>query len=196
MPQPGKSGLLLALCAILDAAIALLYLSMSGANGPLFFHNWGRAVVLLGGLTLLAGACSIVAAKAWPLRLHGVALGGLGIIYCFFANHFPVGILTVALLAVLASLSAALLDLDVARTMRRRAPAVLIGSAGIVSFAFAASFLALGLRWLHLGPGSHIDLKLLGFYFAVTAAAMIGLSAFPHGMEDSRAGRIRRFTPP
>lgn len=176
--------MLLALCAILDAAIALLYLAMSGVNGPLFFHNWGRAVVLLGGLTLLAGACSIAAAKAWPLRLHGVALSALGIIYCFFANHFRVGILIVALLAVLASLSAALLDLGVAQTMRRRAPAVLIGSAGIVSFAFAASFLALGLRWLELGPGSHLDLRLLGFYFAVTAAAMLGLSAFPHGTED------------
>ncbi len=187
MPQPGKSGLLLALCAIVDAAIALLYLSMSGANGPLFFHNWGRAVVLLGGLTLLAGACSIVG----PLRLHGVALSALGILYCFFANHFRVGILTVALLAVLASLSAALLDVGVARTMRRRAPAVLIGSAVAVSFAFAASFLALGLRWLDPGPGSHLDLRLLGSYFAVTAVAMLGLSVFAF-REDFRPGRSQR----
>jgi hypothetical protein len=192
MPQPGKSNLLLAFCAILDAAIALLYLLMSGANGPLPVHKWGHAVVLLGGLTLLAGACSIVVAKTWPLRLHGVSLSALGIIYCVFANHFRVGILTVALLAVFASLSAAVLDLDLARTMRHPVSAVLIASAGVVSLVFAGSFLALGLRWLVLGPGSHLDLRLLGSYFAVTAVAMLGLSVFANFREDFRFGRSQR----
>ena len=49
------------------------------------------------------------------------------------------------------------------------------GLAGVASVGFAVAFLALGLRWITVEPGSRSDLLWLGSYFGFSAICMLGL---------------------
>ena len=204
-----KNWWLLALFGVLNAAISVIYLAMylviQNTNRPLMFHQWGGAIVLLGELTLAAGGCSIAAgiwrsqyAKCWLLVLNGVALGALGLIYCFFALRYPISLLTVALLIVLMATSVGILELVMARTLRRQRHAAegwFFGLAGVVSVGFALPFLTLGFRWIKLGPGSHLDFLWLGFYFGFTAICTLGLALRLHNQGNFESIQTEALSP-
>jgi uncharacterized membrane protein HdeD (DUF308 family) len=176
---------LLGLCGVLDAAMSVIYFIMQGTDGPVIYQSWNGTIAFLGKLTLAAGACTVAAGlwrskngKCWLLALNGLALGALGLIYYAFVR-FRIGILTVALLIVLMAISAGILELGIARTLRRRhhvADGSFLALAGVASIGFALPFLALGFRWIRIEPGSHPDLLWLGAYFGFSAVCMLGLA--------------------
>src|SRR5687767_9076758 len=78
----GKNWLLLAVCSVLHVIISFIY--FDHAQG----FRWRGDIVLLGRLTLAAGACAILAGawtstknKCWLLVLNGLALGALGLVF-------------------------------------------------------------------------------------------------------------------
>jgi uncharacterized membrane protein HdeD (DUF308 family) len=195
-----KNWWLLALCGVLDAVIAAVYLLMQGTNGPVLSHTWSGTLVLVGKIAIAAGACTIAAAiwrcgsgRSWALALNGVAVAALGFIQ-YGLTRFPIGILAFAVLIVVMAASIGVVELAIARTFRRQnqpADAWFFGLAGIVSVGFVLPALALGLRWIPIEPGSHVDLLWLGFYFAFAAICTIGLAVrlhsqglFPRSSED------------
>jgi uncharacterized membrane protein HdeD (DUF308 family) len=179
-----KNWWLLALCGILDAIISVIYLIMRDADGPLAFHAWNGAVVLLGKLALAAGACTIAAGiwrsakgKCWLQVLNGLALSALGLI-SYKLTHYPISFRTVALLLVVMAMSVGIFELITARTLRRPRHAAdewFLGLAGAASVGFALAFFALGFRWIKLEPGSHSDLLWIGSYFGFSAICMLAL---------------------
>jgi uncharacterized membrane protein HdeD (DUF308 family) len=195
---------LLALGGVLDAIISVMYLIMRGADGPLTFHSWNGTVVLLGKLALAAGACMIAAGtwrsakgKCWPLVLNGLALGALGLI-CFGATRFRISFLTVSLLIILMAMSNSILELEIARTLRRQhhiADGWLLALAGVTSVGFALAFFALGFRWINVEPGSHSDLLWLGAYFGFSAVSMLGLALRLHSLGPSHSGQWEALPP-
>src|SRR3954467_8607590 len=52
---------LLAVCAVLNAAVSVLYIVMQQENAPLTLHAWNGIILWLGRLTVAAGACEIAA---------------------------------------------------------------------------------------------------------------------------------------
>lgn len=180
---------LLALCGVLDAMISAVYFSMQTTDGPLTFHTWSRTVVLVGKLALAAGACTIAAGTfrstrgtCWLLVVNGFALCALGMIQ-YDLTRMRISFVTVALLIILMAVSIGILELLIARTLRHQrhfAGACLVALAGLASFSFALAFLSLGLRWIEMKPGSHLDLLLLGSYFGLTAISKLGLALRLH----------------
>lgn len=180
-----KNWWLLALCGVLNAIASTLYLIMQSQDGPLTFHAWRGTIMVLGTLILAAGVCAIAAGiwrsakgKCWLLVLNGLALSVLGAIYDFLVR-FRVSFLTVALLIVLMAVSIGVLELLSALILRRErhvADGWLLGLAGAASVGFAVVFLALGLRWIGIEPGSRSDLLWLGSYFGFSAICMMGLA--------------------
>ena len=153
--------MLLALCGVLDAIISVIYIVMQETDGPLTLHSWNGMVVFAGKLALAAGACAIAAGvwrsatgKGWLLVLNGLALGALGLIQ-YSLTRFRISFLTIALLIVVLAMSAGILELVVARTLRHWrhiADAWLLALAGVASFGFAMAFLGLRLRGIKVEP--------------------------------------------
>ena len=171
-----KNWWLLALCGVLDAAIAAIYFVM---NGPLSSHSWNGAVTLVGELAMAAGMCSVAAGiwrsangRCWLLVLNGLALCAFGVI-AYGLVRFPISFLTVAALIIVMAVSLAVLELTIARGLRRE---WFSRVAGVVAVGFAAAFLALGARWIGIAPGSHADLVWMGAYFAFSAICMLVLA--------------------
>jgi hypothetical protein len=182
--------LLPALCGVLQAIISVVYIAMQVADGPVTFHAWNGTVSFVGGLALTAGACTVAAGvlgstegRSWLLVLNGLALGALGLIQCAFVR-FRVSFLTVALLIIVMAMSIGILDLVIARTRRW-----FFGAAGVISVAYALAFLALGLRWIGIEPGSHSDLLWLGSYFGFSAICMLALARRLHGHGFPQSGQ-------
>ncbi len=180
-----KNWLLLALCGVFEAIIAAAYLIMQETNRPLTFYSWNGTITLIGKLTLAAGACAIIAGiarstngKSWFLVLNGLALAALGIIQYAFIRY-PISLLTVALLIVVMAIGIGIVELQVARTLRRQRHVMdggLFAVAGVASACFALTFVALGFRWIKIEPGSHIDLLLFGAYFGFSAICMLAMA--------------------
>jgi uncharacterized membrane protein HdeD (DUF308 family) len=178
--------------------ISVIYVVMQETDGPPTSHSWNGTVVFAGKLALAAGACTIAAGiwrsatgKGWLLALNGLALGALGVIQ-YGLTRFRISFLTVALLIILMAMSAGILELVVARTLRRQrhaADAWFLALAGVASFGFAAAFLALGLRWITIEPGSHSDLLWLGAYFGFSAICMLGLALRLHSLGPLQSGQ-------
>ncbi len=78
------------------------------------------------------------------------------------------------------AVSSGVLEMGLARGRRVK----VIGLAGVASFGFALVFLALGVGWIKVGPGSHVDVLWLGLYFGFSAVCMVGLGW------QSRAGVV------
>jgi len=175
---------LLALCGLLDAIISLVYLVMRQMGGGPVLHSWNVAVVFLGKVAMAGGACTVAAGilrsrtgKCWPLVLNGLALGALGLIQYGFVR-FRISLLTVSLLIVLMAMSIGILELALARNLRRRrhvAGGWYLGSAGAVSVGFALAFLALGFEWIKT-DATHVDLLWLSSYFGFSAICTVGLA--------------------
>ncbi|MGO4879299.1 MAG: hypothetical protein ACLP59_00580 [Bryobacteraceae bacterium] len=174
MTVENKNRWPLALCAILDAIIAVIYFIMQSERGPMAFHAWHSMVALLGVLTVAAGAATIAAGiwaaqkeGRWLLAITGAALAVLGVIYWGFVDR-RISFLVIALLIIVTALSAGVLELTSGHRWFGRL-------AGAASFGFAVVFLALGLGWIKLVPGSHLELLWLSCYFGFSAVAMLGL---------------------
>jgi uncharacterized membrane protein HdeD (DUF308 family) len=134
--------------------------------------------VILGWLTLAAGACMIAAGiwrrgRSWLLALNGLACSALGAAFAFWTG--PLAFRTVALLIVVMAMSAGIYELAAARTSRRPLE-WLLGLAGTVSVGFALVFLAFVFRWIRLEPGPAQTLLWLGSYFGFSAICMLGLA--------------------
>ena len=188
-----QNWFLLGLCGVLDAMISAIYLIMRSADGPLVLGSWGGVVALLGKLALAAGACTIAAGvfrstsgKCWLLVVNGLALGALGLIQYAFVR-FRISLLTIALLMILMAVSIGILELEIARILRRQrhvADGWFLALAGVCSLGFAFAFLALGLRWIQVEPASHTDLLWLGSYFGFTAICMLGVALRFHSRSE------------
>jgi hypothetical protein len=199
-----KNWPLLALCAVLDGIISVIYFIMQGSDGPLTFDSWHGTIVLLGKLAMAAGTCAIAAGilrstngKCWLLVLNGLGLGALGLIQYGFTG-FRISCLTVALLIILMAMSMGILQFVIARTLRRQrhvADAWFLTLAGVASVGFALAFVALGFRWIKIDPGSHADLLWLGSYFGFSAICMLGLALRLHSQGVSHSG-LREALPP
>lgn len=178
-----KNWWLLASAGVLYAIISILYLIRQNTDGPLGFHGWHGMVVLLGKLTLAAGACTIAAGiwssrkgTSWLLVVNGLACSALGLIFTFWTG--PLAFRTIALLIVVMAMSIGIYELATARTLRSHlADEWLLAAAGVASVAFALAFLAFVFRWLKLEPGSPAQsLHWLGTYFGFGAICMLGLA--------------------
>jgi uncharacterized membrane protein HdeD (DUF308 family) len=175
-----RSWWLLALCGVLDAAIAVIYLI--GQNTGWTFHVWHGTVVLLGKLTLAAGVCTIAAGiwnfrntRFWLLVLNGLACSALGSIFAFWTG--PLAFRTVALFMVVMALSIGGYEFATARKLRGLGEEWLLGAAGVASMAFALAFLGFVFGWIKLQPGSPAQsLHWLGSYFGFSAICMLLLT--------------------
>lgn len=191
-----RNWMLLAMCGLLDGIISVAYLVMWYTDGPVTFHSWNGTVVLQGKLAIAAGLLAIAASlwrassgKCWPLALHGAALGALGMIMYSFTG-FRISLLTISLLIVVMAVAVGILELILAQAVglqRRAADRWVLSLAGAASGGFALTFLALGLRWIEIGPGSHVDLFWLGAYFAFSAVCLVALALRLHGRDLSTA---------
>jgi len=181
---------LLALCAILDAVISVIYLSMydTGPDGPLTFHGWNGMAMLSSRLALTAGVCTIAAGfwkyekgKSWLLVLNGLACSAYGLTPLYWRGALSFDFF--ALLIVAMAMTAGVLALDIARNLRHSsADAWFFGLAGTSSVAFALAFLALANRWIQLErrPFHPSVFLWLCSYFVFSAICMLGLALRPH----------------
>ncbi len=199
LQTPIKNWWLLVLCGVLEAIISVFYFDHAGHG----FHAL-KSIVLLGKLAVAAGACAVAAGIwssargiCWLLVVNGLALGALGVIFNGVFG-FRIGFRTVALLIILMAISIGILALITARTLRRQHRVVdgwFFGLAGVVSVGFALAFLAMGFRWIKLGPGSVTDVLWQGSYFGFTAICMLGLALRLHSQAFSQSDQ-REALPP
>jgi uncharacterized membrane protein HdeD (DUF308 family) len=195
-----KNWWLLGLCGVLDAVISAIYLLMRGTDGPVLSNTWSGTVVFVGKLVMAAGACTIAAAfwrsrngKSWALALNGFALAALGFIQ-YGLTRFPIGILAFAVLMIVMGVSIGVAQLSIARTFRAQHHSVdgwFFGLAGIVSVSFVLPSLALGLRWIPIERGSHLDLLWLGLYFGFAAICTMALAVRLHRQDLVLPGQVR-----
>ena len=180
---------LLALCGLLQLAISSIYAIMARTGGPVLSLSWIGTIELVGKLAIAAGLCTTAAAlwrsrngRSWGLALNGAALAALGFIQ-YGLTRFSISIATVAGLIIVMAISMGLVELEIARDLRRQhhiGDGWFFGLAGIVSVSLVLPSVALGLRWVALQPGSHLDLLWLASYFGVAAVSMMALAARLH----------------
>lgn len=203
-----KSWWLLLLSGVSYALISAIFFFIQGAFGPLTFHDWGATVVRSGELMVAACVISIAvglfitSGTGWLLVLNGLALGGLGVVNSYLARRYRISILTVMLLVIVMAISMGLLEWIAGRALvhrHRAADGWIFSAAGIISIAFALPFLALGLQWIRLGPGSRLDALWLGLYFGFAAISTVALALRLHargGSESSPIGPLPRLGHP
>lgn len=188
--------MLLTFIGVLNATISIAYLIMGYPDGLLTFHLWNSTVAFVGNLALAAGACTITAGvlksrtiERWLLVMNGLALCALGLIQVSLFRY-PISLLTIASLLIIMATSSGVLDFATLRTLQHNnAERRFLQCAGVASIGFALVFLALGLRWIEIQPGSHTDLVWIGSYFGFSAICMLSLGrAFQFSTNDfSRA---------
>jgi hypothetical protein len=182
-----KSWWLLALCGVLDAALAALNLFMFTWDGSPAWHTFAirGAALLMSRIALAAGICTIAAgiwsfgnARSWLLVLNGLALSAYGLIPRLWRG--PLSFLLMARLLIIMAISIGIFELLTARTVRRQHPADgwFLGLAGLASFGFAMVFLALIFGWIQLEPRPlHASLFLwLVSYFGFSAICMLAFA--------------------
>ena len=208
LPTLAKNWWLLLLSGLSYALISSIFFFMQGGFGSLTFHEWGVTVVRSGELMLAACVFSIAAGlftrngAGWLLVLNGLALGCLGIVNSYLARRYRISILTVMLLVMAMAISMGLLEWSAGRALVRRhrmADGWIFSAAGMISIAFAVPFLALGLQWIRLGPGSRLDALWLGLYFGFAAISTVALALRLHargGSESSPIGPLPRLDSP
>jgi len=194
-----KNWWLLVFCGILDATISVIYLSMydAGAGGPVTFHGWNGAVVLLNRLALAAGVSTIAAGiwrsakgKSWLVVLNGLAFSAFGLTPLLWRG--PLSFDYFGLLIVVMAMTLGILALAIARTLRRHvADQWFLSLTGAASVGFALAFLALVSRWIQLERRPfHPSIFLWQcVYFGFSAIFMAGLALRLHSMGPSQSGR-------
>ena len=182
-----KSWWLLALCGILDAALAALNLFMFTWDGSPAWETFAirGAALLMSRIALAAGLCTIAAGiwsfgngRSWLLVLNGLAFSAYGLIPLVWRGGLS--FLLVARLLIVMAISIGIFELLTTRSLRRQhlADGWFLGLAGVASFGFALAFLALTLNWIHLEPTPlHASNFLwLVSYFGFSAICMAGLA--------------------
>lgn len=187
---------LLVFSAVAYALMSVVYFLLE-QDGQLAFHSWRSLVTFLGELALAAAVCTIAAGltrfingQGWLLVLNGLAMGALGVIYIYLI-HYRISFLSIALLVILMAITSGSFEFAAARTLWHRGnvwDGRLLGLAGVASVGFAVAFLALGLRWIRIEPGSHTDLLWLGLYFGFSAAGTLVLALRIHS--QGRTGAL------
>jgi len=187
---------LLALCAGLDAIYSVVNFLMQDADGSLTLRNHllKGTVVFMGRLAVAAGVCTIAAGiwraqtgRSWLLIVNGLAFTALGLISLFWIGKLT--LLPVALLLVAMAMSAGILELVTARTLRHHVvDRWLFDFAGAASIGFALAFFSLGFGWI---GASHSDASFLwiGAYFGFSAICMLALALRLHGLRRSQSGQ-------
>jgi uncharacterized membrane protein HdeD (DUF308 family) len=187
-----KNWWLLALCGVLDAIMSVISFNHAGHG-----FAYKTAIVFTGKLALAAGISAIAAGlwrstngTCWLLVLNGVALATLGLVFNGVFG-FRISFRTVALLIIVMAVSLGILAVVNAAALWRWghiADSWALGSAGVVSVGFALVFLAFGVGWIKLTPGSPgQSLLLLGSYFGFSAICMLAtaLRLVSHGPPQS-----------
>lgn len=143
--------LLLTVCGILEALCAAASLLLLEPEWTLGVANPIRPMAVLalaGGLcAMAAGLAHARNGRAWLLSLHGLALGGYGLLGLSPLIQGSLSFRPVALLFVLMALSLGVFAWQPAEPRRGRLPALL----GSCALAAAAGFLAVALGWVRLG---------------------------------------------
>lgn len=199
MQTLSKNWWLLALYGILHAIISAVYFDHAGRGFAL-----KGTMMLLGKMTVAAGACAIAAGvwrsrtgKSWLLVLNGFALSALGLTFNGIFG-FRISLRTVALLMILTAISFGIFQLVIARTLGSLGHATdewFFGIAGAASIVCALPFSVLAFRWIRLGPGTHVDLLLFGVYFCLTAICMLALALRLQSLGRSQSNQWQDLTP-
>lgn len=176
---PGKNWWLLALCAVLEGIISVINFSHVGHG----FHSMkdvafaGRLAVAAGVFTIAAGILRFASGKGWLLVLNGLALSAQGLILNgIFGSRIRFS--TIALLIIVMAMSLGVFEWEIARSVRWKLSVVdrwVLRLAGAASFGFALAFFGLGFGAIKIEPGSYLDLRWMGAYFAFSATCMLGL---------------------
>ncbi len=205
---------LLALCGVLEAPISVIYLSMYNAGPeatPL--AGWHDMAVLSSRLALAAGVCSIAAGIWRPAKgtfslqvlllvvllvLNGLALDAFGGIGLFWRG--PLGFRVFALLIAAMAMTIGILELAIARALRRLRHVLdelLFGLAGGASVGVALAFLALVNGWIPLERRAFHPAVFLWvcLYFAFSAICMLGMGLRLHGRGNSQSGQWEALPP-
>lgn len=180
-----KTWWLLTLCGVLDAMHSAMNLLMLNPDGSASWRRYAlqNGVWDMGMLALAAGACAIAAGlwssgrdKSWLLSLHGLALGGFGLIAVSPLVRGPLGFRPVSLLFVVMAASIGAFALATARTLRSDVPERwFLSVAGLASIGFAFSFFAVGFGWVRVGS-PHFYWVWMSSYFGFCAIFMLGLA--------------------
>lgn len=188
---------LLALCGIIDAMYAAMNLLMMTPDGSLILRRFAppNQVWDMSMLALLAGACAIAAGlwssargNSWLLSLHGLALAAFGLIGISPLVRGPLSFRPISLLFVLMAVSVGVFALRSARTQQSGLPDKwFLNVSGVVSLAFALSFIAVGFRWLRLEP-PHSYWIWMSSYFCLCAIFMLYLALRAYGQRVSLSG--------
>jgi hypothetical protein len=179
-----KNWWLLASCAVLDGIISVIFLSHVGHG----FHAMkdvvfaARVALAAGVFTIVAGILRFATGRGWLLALNGLALGALGLVLNGVFG-FRIRFSTIALLIMVMAMSLGVFEWEIARTVRRQVvDRWVLRLAGAASFGFAAAFCVLGFGWIKIEPGSYLDLRWMGAYFAFSAMCMLGLGLRPDSL--------------
>jgi hypothetical protein len=182
-----KSRWLLALCGILDAALAALNLFMFEWDGSPAWRKFAirGAALLMSRIALVAGLCTIAAGiwsfgngRSWLLVLNGLAFSAYGLIPLVWKG--PLNFLLFARLLIVMAISIGIFELLTMRTLRRQHPAGrwFLGLTGLASVGFALAFLAVTLNLIQINSSPlHAPLFLwLVSDFGFSAICMAGLA--------------------
>jgi hypothetical protein len=178
-----KTWWLLALCGIVDAMCAAMNLLMLNPDGSPSLRRFAspNTVWDMSMLALVAGICAIAAglwssgrANSWLLSLHGLALGAFGLIGISPLVRGPLSFRPISLLFVLMAVSVGAFALGSAQALRGGADRWFLNVSGAVSIGFAFSFVAVGFRWVRLGPQSFWIW--MSSYFGLCAVFMLWLA--------------------
>lgn len=198
-----RSWWLLALCGILDGMHAILNLLMMNPNGLPGLRSFGNpgAVWDMGAVAIAAGVCVTAAGlwssgrnHSWLLVLHGLALGGFGVLAVSPLVRGPLSFRPVSLLFVAMAVTVGAFALSTGANWRSStAERRLFRAAGWVSIAFAFSFLAVGFQWIALRP-SYVFFLWMSSYFGFCATFMLWLALRLRGRGLAETGRLGPFS--
>ena len=200
-----KNWWLLGLCGVIDAIVSIIYFMIYDAGPDATpIGGWFATAVLLSGLSVAAGVCTIAAGIwkssngiSWLPVLNGLAFSAYGLIPLIYKG--PLSFRPFALLIVVMAMSFGVLALLVARTIRHQSHGTdkwLFGLAGATSVGFALAFLALasGSIQLERRPFHSAFFLWLCLFFGFNALCVLGLSPRLRrlGLSPSDAGEVLR----
>jgi uncharacterized membrane protein HdeD (DUF308 family) len=199
-----KAWWLLALCGILDAMHAAMNLLMRNPDGSAILREFGasNAIWDMGILAVAAGACAIAVGiwnsgreASWLLSLHGLALGGFGLIAVSPIVRGPVSFRPVSVLFALMAASIGAFALTTARRLRPGGSTQwLLITAAAASMGFGFSFLAVGFKLVRLGPPSAFFVW-MSSYFGFCAIFMLWLALRVRTYGLFRFGQTKPLSP-
>lgn len=186
--------LLLIVCGILEALCAGASLLLLDPEWTLGVANPVRAMAVLalaGGLcSMAAGLAHAANGRAWLLSLHGLALGGYGLLGLSPLTRAPLSFRPVALLFVLMALSLGAFAWRPAEARRGR----LLPLLGLGALSLAAGFLAVALGWVGLG-GPQSFWFTMAAHWSLCSGVLLALAWRAPGSAGEPLPAMRRPSP-